>query len=74
MSVSGAKSMCSKVIRASRKPRHVFRAGVWLLLAAVAVAFSGCGMLAQQTEAPRPSGSIQSFMQQPRPGNGIIGP
>jgi hypothetical protein len=31
-------------------------------------------MLAQQTQAPRPSTSIQGFMQQPRPGDGVIGP
>lgn len=48
--------------------------GLWALLAVVAALSTGCGMLAQQTEAPRPSASITSFVRQPRPGEGLIGP
>ena len=48
--------------------------GLWMLLAVAAILSAGCGLLAQQTESPRPSASVQSFMQQPRPGNGVIGP
>ena len=50
------------------------RIGLWGLLAVVVALSTGCGMLAQQTEAPRPSASITSFVRQPRPGEGLIGP
>jgi hypothetical protein len=57
-----------------RRHQMAARLGLWILLAATAALSAGCGLLAQQTDTPRPSTSIQSFMQQPRPGNGIIGP
>jgi hypothetical protein len=52
------------------RPRRATRTagfGLWILVAAMALFASGCGVLAQQTDAPRPSTSIRSFMQQPRP-------
>ena len=50
------------------------RLALWMLLAIAAALSAGCGLLAQQTEAPRPSTTVQGFMSQPRPGNGVIGP
>jgi hypothetical protein len=60
--------------RTSVRPRRTARFGLWMLLAVAAILSAGCGLLAQQTEAPRPSASIPAFMKQPRPGNGVIGP
>lgn len=50
------------------------QAMTWLALAFAVATLSGCGLLAQQTEKPRPSETIKGFLQQPRAGNGVIGP
>ena len=57
-----------------RRRQIAVRLGLCVLLVATLALSSGCGLLSQQTEAPHPSTTIHSFMQQPRPGEGIIGP
>ena len=57
-----------------RRRQVAVRLGLWVLLVAAIALSSGCGLLSQQTEAPHPSTTIHGFMQQPRPGDGIIGP
>ena len=60
--------------RAHVRQSRAAELGLWMLLAVAAALSTGCGLLAQQTQVPRPSTSIQGFMQQPRPGDGVIGP
>jgi len=47
--------------------------GSWAILLLVILQV-GCGAMSQQIESTHPSTTVKEFMQQPRPGNGILGP